>query len=174
MLPPHRVLHDETALADCVRRLAREVRADAGEEPFVLVGVLTGSFVFVADLARELSRLGAHPQVEMAWMSAYDADGRPAAEIACVRDVAVDVAGRGVLLVDDIADSGRTLRALGARLQARGPAWLRTCVLLGKRGCAVDYAGFEAPEGWVFGYGMDTEGEGRALPWLAVRTHHLN
>jgi hypoxanthine phosphoribosyltransferase len=169
MLPPHRVLVPEEVLAARVRELAGEVARALPEPEFVLAGVLTGSFVFVADLARELSRFGAEPRVELAWTALYNADGMPGADVRLVRDLATDVRGRPVLLVDDILDTGRTLGMLKGLLSERGPSWLRTCVLLEKGSGRADFAGFPAPGGWVFGYGLDTEGEGRGLPYLAVK-----
>lgn len=177
--PPHAVLHDEAAIAARVHGLAAAIRRDLPGDSLLVVGVLTGSFVFTADLARELVRQGIEPRIELVWASLYDADGRPGERVRLLRDLEADPAGRAVLLVDDILDTGRTLALLRDRIAARGPAWLRTCVLLDKPGprlapVEADYAGFEAPDAWVFGYGMDTEGEGRALPYLAVQRHHAD
>ena len=177
MVPPCRVLHGEAAIRQRLRSLASEIHRELPEDSFLLVGVLTGSFVFVADLARELSRLGCDPRIELAWTALYDSDGKPNAEVRLVRDLQSDPAGRPVLLVDDILDTGRTLSMLRDRITARGPSWLRTCVLLDKPGRPAgaiqpDFWGFHAPSEWVFGYGLDTEGEGRALPDLVCRSHH--
>ena len=172
MLPPHDVLVDESTLAARVRELACEIETRLPGRDVLLVGVLTGSFVFVADLSRELARLGTDVRVELAWTSLYEGDGRPGGEVRLVRDIASDARGRSVLLVDDVLDSGRTLAFLKERLADREPAWLATCVLLAHRRSAhaADFVGFEAPDGWVFGYGMDTEGDGRALPHVCLRT----
>lgn len=177
MLPSHRILFDEETIARRVKALAEQVRRDAPREDLLVIGVLLGSQVFVTDLARELARQGLNPRLEMVWTSLYEADGRARETPRLVRDLpegAGDPAGRPVLLVDDILDSGRTLAFLRDRIASRGPSWLRTCVLLDKPSgrkvpIRADYRVFDAPEGWIFGYGLDTDGEGRALPYLAEK-----
>lgn len=176
-LPPHDVLHDEAAIAARVQGLASAIRRDVPGEALIVVGVLTGAFVFTADLARRLAALGVDVRVELVWASLYEADARPGERVRLIRDLACEPRGKAVLVVDDILDSGRTLALVRDRIEARGPSWLKTCVLLDKPGhrlaaIRADYAGFEAPDAWVFGYGMDTEGEGRGLPYLAVLSHH--
>lgn len=179
MLPPHEILFDEAALAARIRALARDIRREAPSDDLVVVGILQGSVVFVADLARELARLGMNPRLELVWTSLYEADGRSRPEPLLLRDLPEGPGGpegRAVLLVDDILDSGRTLAFLRDRIASRRPAWLRTCVLLDKPSgrsepVEADFRGFLAPDAWVFGYGLDTDGEGRALPYLAARSH---
>ncbi len=174
-LPVHRVLHDESAIAARVLALAAAIRRDIPDDDLVLVGVLRGGLVFTADMARALTRLGASPRVELAWLSLYEADGAPRSAPRIVHEPRLDLRGRTVVVLDDILDTGRTLLALRTRLLAWQPADLRICVLLDKpsgrtEAIQADYVGFEAPDAWVFGYGLDTEGEGRGLPYLAVRT----
>jgi len=89
------------------------------------------------------------------------------------KDVTLDVSGQSVLLVDDILDTGRSLSLGRDHLAARGPMWLRTCVLLDKPSrravpIKADYVGFNVPDVWVIGYGLDAAGKGRALPYVAA------
>jgi hypoxanthine phosphoribosyltransferase len=89
------------------------------------------------------------------------------------KDTALDLTGRPVLLVDDILDSGHTLSMVRAHLAARHPSWLRTCVLLDKASrrqvtISADYVGFEVPDAWMIGYGLDAYGQGRGLPYVAA------
>jgi hypoxanthine phosphoribosyltransferase len=106
-------------------------------------------------------------------VSHYGATTQSSGLAKLVKDTALNVAGRPVLLVDDILDTGRSLSLARDRLAASGPAWLRTCVLLDKPcrrevSIKADYVGFEVPDVWVIGYGLDADGEGRALPYVAA------
>ena len=161
------------ALAARVSELAVEIaRALPARDPLV-IGLLRGSFVFLADLGRALVREGIDPEIDMEWVTRYVGDER-AGEVRTIRDVESRVAGRVVLLVDDIVDTGLTLSHVHARLAARSPLWLATCVLLDKRGARQvpfepEFRGFDAPDEWVFGYGLDTNNFGRSLPHLATK-----
>jgi len=168
----HRVLFEEQAIAIRVQELARAIAQDLPEPTPVLIGLLTGAFIFLADLMRALGRLGIEPQVDFMAVSHYGPLVASSGLVQIHKDSAVEIKGRPVLLVDDILDSGQTLRMVRDHLVARGPSWLRTCVLLDKpsrREIAIsaDYIGFEVPNAWIIGYGMDASGEGRALPYVA-------
>lgn len=168
----HRVLFEEQTIAIRVQEMARAIAQDLPEPTPVLIGLLTGAFIFLADLMRALGRLGIEPQVDLMAVSHYGPLVASSGLVQIHKDSALDLRGRAVLLVDDILDSGRTLSMVRAHLAARGPSWLRTCVLLDKpsrREIAIsaDYSGFEVPNAWIIGYGMDASGEGRALPYVA-------
>jgi hypoxanthine phosphoribosyltransferase len=173
-LPPHRMLADEASIARRVDELAGEIAAALPEGlDLVVVGVLTGGFVFTADLSRALVRHGKSPRVELAWASLYGPGNVAGERVQLIKDLPADIEGRAVLLVDDILDTGRTLALLRDRVAALRPAWLRTCLLLDKPGHRIeaitaDFRGFYAPEGWIFGYGLDHDGDHRGLPFLAV------
>jgi hypoxanthine phosphoribosyltransferase len=174
----HRVLFSEAVVATRVSELARTIQRDLPCSDPIIIGLLTGSFVFVADLIRSASRLGLEPQVDFVAASHYGASTTSNGVVTIHKDVALDVRGRVVLLVDDILDSGRTLLLVRELLAARNPSWLRTCVLLDKPSRRVveikaDYVGFEVPDYWVIGYGLDAGGEGRALPYVAVVEQEL-
>lgn len=169
----HRILFDEQTIAARVRELASAIVQDLPEPTPILIGLLTGAFIFLGDLVRALGRLGIEPQVDLMSVSHYGPLVASSGLVQLHKDSALDLAGRSVLLVDDILDSGRTLSMVRAHLAAREPSWLRTCVLLDKpsrRQVAIraDYVGFEVPDAWIIGYGLDAYGQGRALPYVAA------
>jgi hypoxanthine phosphoribosyltransferase len=156
-----------------VEQLAREISKDLPSPAPLIIGLLTGSFIFVADLVRGLSRLNVQPQVDFMAVSHYGATTESSGLVTIGKDVTLDVSGQSVLLVDDILDTGRSLSLGRDHLAARGPMWLRTCVLLDKPSrravpIKADYVGFNVPDVWVIGYGLDAAGEGRALPYVAA------
>ncbi len=169
----HHVLFDEVAIGTRVEQLARAIVKDLPAPAPCMIGLLTGAFVFLADLVRALGRLGVEPQVDFIAVSHYGLATESSGVVQITKDTTLDLSGRAVLLVDDILDSGRTLRLVRDQLVARGPSWLRTCVFLDKPSRRVvpisaDYVGFEVPDVWIIGYGLDAGGEGRALPYVAA------
>jgi hypoxanthine phosphoribosyltransferase len=169
----HRVLFGETAIAARVQQLAEAVRRDLPDSAPIIIGLLTGSFVFLADLVRAAARHGVEPLIDFIATSHYGTATESPGAARILKDTGLDVHGRAVLLVDDILDSGRTLRLVRDHIDARGPLWLRTCVFLDKPARRVveiraDYVGFEVPDEWIIGYGLDAGGQGRALPYVAA------
>ena len=162
------ILVSEDAIAARVAELAGRISADyAGADEVLLVGVLRGSFIFLADLCR---RLTVPCRVDFLAVSRYEHGAVPGA-VRLVMDLRTDVRGRHVLVVEDIVDTGHTLDYLLSLLRPRGPASLKTCALLRKparlrKGVRVDYLGFDIPDVWVFGYGLDYRDRHRALPDL--------
>ncbi len=174
----HRVLFREAMIAARVRDLALTIKQDLPSSRPVIVGLLTGSFVFVADLARAAAQLDLEPRIDFLATSHYGGTTASSGTVKMVKDVAMDVRNQAVLLVDDILDSGWTLQAVREHLVAREPAWLRTCVLLDKPSrravnFTADYVGFVVPDHWIIGYGLDAAGEGRALPYVGVVEQEL-
>ncbi|HQE91844.1 MAG TPA: hypoxanthine phosphoribosyltransferase [Anaerolineae bacterium] len=168
-----RVLLDEATIQQRVQQMADIISTDyAGlrNEEFLLVGVLKGSFMFMADLAR---RLTVPHRVDFIALSSY-ADGATASgSVRMIMDTRVDVAGRHVLIVEDIVDTGYTLQYLYRIFGARQPASLRTAVLLSKPErrkveTPIDYLGFQIPDVWVVGYGLDFADRFRTLPYIAI------
>ena len=163
------VLFSEAQIADKVEQLAARISADyAGRGNLVLIGVLKGSFIFLADLAR---RLDIPRTVEFIAVSSYD--GASSGAVRMIMDVRGDIADRHVLIVEDIIDTGNTLRYLIDVLQSRGPASIKTCALLHKREATVvdvpvDYVGFPVGDEWVVGYGLDYDEFGRTLPYIGT------
>lgn len=167
-----RVLYDEAAIAARNAEMAAEIAASAGEN-LLVVAVLKGSFMFVADLIRAMHRTGMAPQVEFVHLSSYRAATISSGQVEILRDVQSDVRGRHVLLVDDILESGRTLAFAKDLLAARGATRVSTAVLLEKPGkravnITADYVGFECPDYFVVGYGMDVAHSYRQLPYVGV------
>lgn len=167
-----RVLYDEAAIAARNAEMAAEIAARSGPD-LLVVAVLKGSFMFVADLIRAMHRTGMSPQVEFVHLSSYRAATISSGQVEILRDVQSEVRGREVLLVDDILESGRTLAFAKDLLAARGAARVESCVLLekpGKRAVSIqaDYVGFECPDYFVVGYGMDVAHSFRQLPYVGV------
>lgn len=152
--------------------LAHEI-AKAMPKDFAAVAILKGSFIFAADLIRALTAHGLNPDVDFMTLASYGVGTSSSGTVNLLRDVEVEVAGRQVLLIDDILDSGRTVTFARAHMEARGAAGVRTCVLLDKtsgRTSAVraDFAGFACPPAFVVGYGMDHAHKYRGLPFVAI------
>ena len=169
----HRVLFDETAIAARVDQLAREIAEDLPSLAPLFIGLLTGSFIFLADLVRAIRRLDVEPQVDFIAVSHYGPTNESSGVVQIHKDTLPDLGDQPVLLVDDIVDSGWTLSLVRDHLATKAQSWLRTCVLLDKpsrRAVPIrpDYVGFEVPDVWVIGYGLDASGEGRALPYVAA------
>ena len=165
-----RVLITAGELADRVGELGRQISADyAGREP-VLVGVLTGAVVFLADLMRAVD---VPLQCELMGVSSYGSASQSSGIVKITTDLAVTIEGRHVLIVEDIIDTGRTINYLRRNLETRHPQTLRICTLLDKierREVPVDldYVGFTIPNEFVVGYGLDHAGLHRNLPYLAA------
>jgi hypoxanthine phosphoribosyltransferase len=164
-------------IAARVRQLGEELaRAYAGREP-VLVAIMNGCVLFVADLMRAWPGV---VDVEFAWAESYDGTEAGHVRLALPEDLARRVAGRPVLVVDDIYDTGRTLTEVCRAIDALGPAEVRTVVLLRKRRRGpspaadapplrkADWVGFEIPDRFVVGYGLDYRGRYRNLPHMAA------
>lgn len=140
--------------------------ADAGE--VLILGVLRGAYMFLADLSR---RMKVPRRVDFIALSSYDG-ASSSGGVRLIMDARVSLAGRHVLIVEDILDTGRTLSYLLRLFRARGPASLRTCVLVRKPNpkveVDVDYVGFDIPDEWVVGYGLDLDDHYRALPYIGT------
>ena len=167
---PGRVLISEADLRAKVAELGEQITADYAGRPPLLVGVLKGAFMFMADLAREI-RL----PLEMDFMavSSYGTATKTSGVVRIVKDLDADLTGRHVLVVEDIVDSGLTLSYLRKGLLSRGPASLEICALLVKQGqqrvkLSVPYVGFEIPPSFVVGYGLDVAERHRNLRGIHV------
>lgn len=167
-----RVLFDAEAIARRNAGLAREIAA-AGYVNLLVVSVLKGSFVFAADLIRALHEAGLSPEVEFLSVSSYRAGTVSSGEITVLRDVESDVAGRDVLIIDDILESGRTIHFARKMMLERGARRAGVVVLLDKPGkraqpIEADHVGFVCPDLFVVGYGMDMGHAFRGLPFVGV------
>jgi hypoxanthine phosphoribosyltransferase len=161
----------EGAIAARVEALAAEVNAHfAGTDKLVVVGLLRGSFMFIADLAR---RLTLPVEVDFLEVSSYGNSTRSSREVRLLKDLRGEIAGRDVLVVEDIVDTGHTLSHVLKLLGTRGPRRLEVCALLDKpsrREAAVKarWVGFEIPDAFVVGYGIDYAQANRNLPYIGT------
>jgi hypoxanthine phosphoribosyltransferase len=167
-------LFDEAAIAARVGALADAITAALGRD-LVVVGVLKGSFVFLADLVRALSRAGALPRVEFMRLASYGQSMESSGEVLLLADAPRDFAGKPVLLVDDIVDTGLSMDYGRRLLTERNAARVWTCALLDKPSRrkvegAVDFVGFEIPDVFVVGYGIDYAEQYRHLPYIGKVT----
>jgi hypoxanthine phosphoribosyltransferase len=163
------VLITADAIAAKVAELGRRIAHDyAGRQPFLLVGVLKGSFIFLADLARQIPIPHA---VDFIALSSYGKGTTRTDEVRLMMDLRETIAGTHVLIVEDIVDTGHTLAYLVRLLGARQPASLETCTLVRKPtrhevDVHLDYVGFDIPDRWVVGYGLDYADQCRTLPYI--------
>jgi len=167
-----RVLFDAEAIAHRNAELAREI-ASAGYVDLLVISILKGSFVFAADLIRALHGAGLSPEVEFLSVSSYRAGTVSSGEITVLRDIESDVAGRDVLIIDDILESGRTIDFAKKAMLERGARRAGVVVLLDKPGkraqpIDADHVGFVCPDLFVVGYGMDVAHAYRELPFVGV------
>jgi hypoxanthine phosphoribosyltransferase len=166
-------LIDEDAIAKRVAELAADIDAAyAGTEKLVLVGLLRGSFIFIADLARKLT---VPVEIDFLEVSSYGDATVSSREVRVLKDLRSQIEGRDVLIVEDIIDTGHTLSAVRELLTARGPKRLEICALLDKPSrretpVKARFVGFEIPDAFVVGYGIDYAQRNRNLPYIgAVR-----
>lgn len=152
--------------------MAADIHAALGED-FVLVALLKGSFVFAADLVRALHLAGCRPQIDFMTLSSYGGNKASGGSVQVERGLSEEVAGKRVVLVDDILESGRTLDYARRVLAERGVASVHVAVLLEKPGKRVlelsaDFVGFTVPDRFVVGYGLDYASYYRELPFIGV------
>ena len=161
------VSHD--AIQKRVKELAQEIEKNYQGRSLVVVGVLKGSFIFMADLVRHIS---VPLSCDFLRVSSYNKD-RSTGVVRMDFDMTQPIIGKDVLLVEDIVDSGRTLSYLLKHMETKKPASLKVCSFLyketgaGMRG-QVDYIGFDVPDRYVVGYGLDSEGLYRSLPYVGA------
>ncbi|MBI4181026.1 MAG: hypoxanthine phosphoribosyltransferase [Chloroflexi bacterium] len=168
--PNLQVLFRREEIAATVERLAAEIRQDyQGRHP-LLIGILKGSFIFMADLVR---RLNFPLEVEFIRLSSYGRGRASSGKVKLVQGLRSEVKGRDVLVIEDIVDSGLTIAFLLDYLRKRKPASLKLCALADKPSCrqvpvAIDYLGFTVPDKFLVGYGLDRDEQFRYLPDISV------
>jgi hypoxanthine phosphoribosyltransferase len=169
------VLITQEQLHQRIGELAAEIDADYADRELLLVGVLKGAVMVMADLARAM-----HLPAEMDWMaiSSYGSGTKSSGVVRIQKDLDTDISGRHVLVVEDIVDSGLTLSWLIGNLKSRGPASVQVCVLLRKPNSArmnvdVAYTGFEIDDSFVVGYGLDYAERYRNLPFVGTLAEHV-
>lgn len=170
-----KVLISEEELNARLDELAAEIDRDYAGEEVLLVGVLNGAVMAMADLSRKL-----HTSARMDWMavSSYGSGTKSSGVVRILKDLATDIHGVNVLIVEDIIDSGLTLSWLIANLKSREPASLKIATILRKPDAAqvevdVDYVGFDIPNEFVIGYGLDYAEKYRTLPFVGTLAPHV-
>lgn len=164
------VLIDSDALAQRVRELAAQITADYAEKDLVLISILKGALPFLADLMRNIP---IPLSLDFLEVSSYGASTESSGVVRVLKDLASPIEGRDVLVVEDIIDTGLTLNYVFEHLRGQRPASLRLCTLLDKAArrivpLTVDYRGFEIPDKFVIGYGLDYAERYRNLPFIGV------
>ncbi|MFO7944766.1 MAG: hypoxanthine phosphoribosyltransferase [Anaerolineales bacterium] len=164
-----RVLLTEEEIQKRVGKLAEEIASDyADARRVVLIGILKGAFIFLADLSRKLS---IPHMVDFMSLSSYGDRATPNGAVRLILDLRKPIKGEHVIIVEDIVDTGNTMKYLYNTLKGRKPASLRTCTLFKKDRehleVPLDYVGFEIPDVWVVGYGLDYADRFRTLPYIA-------
>jgi hypoxanthine phosphoribosyltransferase len=169
-----RVLITEEQIEKRIKTLAREIERDFHGREMVVVSLLNGTVMFLADLMRHLNL---PLRLDFMGVSSYGS-GTESGELVFTKELRLDVRGRDVLLIDDILDTGKTLRHVLPKLRALKPRRIKVCVLLDKPSRRIenihaDYAGFEIPDDFVVGYGLDFAERYRNLPFVGVLHPHV-
>ena len=168
--PPGQILLSEQQIENRIKELGQQITNDYENKAPLLIGVLKGAFIYMADLARAISL-----PIEFDFMavSSYGNATKTSGVVRIVKDLDIDLSGRDVIVVEDIIDSGLTLNYLRKNLESRGPTSLEVCALLVRSGRQVGelglkYVGFEIPPDFVIGYGLDVAEKYRNLPDLWI------
>ena len=169
------VLVSEKDIKKRVKKLGSELAAAYGDEEITVVSIINGAILFTADLIREIP----NPiRLDCIRISSYRNDTKSTGQPKLIQSLTLDISNRHVLLIDDILDTGKTFSAVAGMLRKLNPASLRTCVLLDKRGrrevdFEADFVGFQIPDKFVVGYGLDFAERYRNLPCIGVLKPNL-
>lgn len=164
------IVLSEERIAERIAELGTQISADYGDEPILLIAVLRGAALFVADLARSIS---SPVEIDFMAVSSYGSSTKSSGVVRIIKDLDETIEGRHVLVVEDILDTGLTLKYLLKNLASRGPASLEVVTLLSKEGkqrvpISCKYIGFDVPDEFVVGYGLDYAERYRNLPYIGV------
>ncbi len=170
------ILYTAAEIKERTEAMAAEI-AKVMPQEFVLVALLRGSFMFTADLVRELYAIGVHPMIDFMTLSSYGSGTQSSGTVVIQRDISEEVGGRDVLIVDDILETGRTLAFAREELLRRGARSLKVAMLLEKPGkltvdVKADFVGFSIPDKFVVGYGLDYANHYRELPFIGYLDVH--
>lgn len=173
-MKPHRidsVLFSAEQLSKRVDELVDQIALSVPQGNLVVVGILRGSFIFLADLMRALDRHKLHPRLDFTTLQSYGSGTTSSGNVSVLKDICVPVEGADVVLVDDILDTGRTLKFAVAHMKNKGAKTIHTCCLLDKpsrrvEAITADFVGFEVPDTFVVGYGLDYDSYYRELPYI--------
>ena len=165
-----KVLYSEADIKEACQRLGKQLTKDyAGKRPLIL-SVLTGAMFFTTDVVREFD---GYAQIDFIDVSSYNGGTQSSGKVELITDISEDVSGRDVLIIEDIVDTGRTLRYVMDLLYSRNAKSVKICSFLDKPACrdveaTADYVGFTVPNEFVVGYGLDYQGYYRNLPYVGV------
>lgn len=168
----HDIFISKEKIQTRITQLAKQIESDFKGEDIVIVGVLNGAFMFVADLIREISL-----PLELDFLAASSYVGtQSSGELVINKDIKIDITNKNVILVEDIVDTGLTINKIKELFLKRNPKSLRLCSLLHKPArtiheTQIDYLGFEIEDKFVIGYGLDFDGKYRELPYIGVYAH---
>lgn len=170
------VMFTAAEIKERIEALAHEIAASFPQD-VMIVSLLKGSFMFTADLIRELYHIGVHPQIDFMTISSYGAGTESSGQVVVHRDLTESVKDRDVLIVDDILETGRTLHFASDMLKSRGAKSIKVAVLLEKPGkldvaAKADFVGFSIPDRFVIGYGLDYANHYRELPFIGYLDVH--
>lgn len=166
-----KILLTQEQLKERIARMGKQISTDYdANEQIIAVGILKGSVIFMADLVREIQK---SVELEFMAVSSYGASTKSSGAVKILKDLDIDISGKNVLIIEDIIDSGITLSYLKEMLLRRNPKSLRICTLLNKperrkSEVKVDYIGFDIPDEFVIGYGLDYDNKYRNLPYIGI------
>ena len=166
-----KVYYSEEQLAAIVKKLGKQISEDYKDKNLLLVSVLKGSVIFMADLMRAIT---VPCEIDFMCVSSYQSGTKSSGVVKIVKDLDINLEGKDVLIVEDILDSGRTLSYLKSIIEGRNPSSIRICTLLDKperrviADLVADYSGAEVPDEFVVGYGLDYDEKYRNLPYIGV------
>jgi hypoxanthine phosphoribosyltransferase len=170
-----KVIVNEEQLQSRLKEIARQIENDYRDQDLLLVGVLKGAVMVMADLTRHINR-----HVEIDWMavSSYGSGTKSSGVVRILKDLDRDITGKNVLIIEDIVDTGLTLDWLSQNLKSRGAGSVEIMTVLRKPDAAivkvdVRYVGFDIPKDFVIGYGLDFNEKYRNLPFIAVLAKHM-
>ncbi|MEY3320386.1 MAG: hypoxanthine phosphoribosyltransferase [Candidatus Nanopelagicaceae bacterium] len=170
-----KVIVNEEQLQNRLKEIARQIENDYKDQDLLLIGVLKGAVMVMADLTRHINR-----HVEIDWMavSSYGSGTKSSGVVRILKDLDRDITGRNVLIIEDIVDTGLTLDWLSQNLKSRGAGSVEIMTVLRKPDAAivkvdVRYVGFDIPKDFVIGYGLDFNEKYRNLPFIAVLAKHM-
>lgn len=165
-----KTLYSKEDIANACRRLGKQITEEYGDKNPVVIGVLKGAIFFMTDIIREMDL---YMDIDFIDVSSYHGGTSSSGSIELMKDIDIDVKGRDVIFIEDIIDTGRTLKYLEDLLADRGASSIKVCTLMDKpEGRVVeakaDYVGLEVPNEFVVGYGLDYKGKYRNLPYVGV------
>ena len=168
-----RTLISERRIKSRIKELVKEIAEESQGKELFVIGILKGSFIFLSDLLRLFYLYDMHPSLGFITIESYGSGKVSSGKLKMLKDITTDIENKWVLIVDDILDTGRTLAFTKEYFQEKNPVAIKTCVFLDKPERRVnefkaDYVGFEIPDKFVVGYGMDYDNLFRELPYIAT------